>query len=72
MPSDTNLAVRDIDNDEAAEIVSSGLHSLFASIDGITQESYGKYRVRGKLDRVFANLHKLMEVKLRLSSPTPF
>jgi radical SAM protein with 4Fe4S-binding SPASM domain len=69
---DTNLAVRDIDNDEAVGIVSSGLHSLFASIDGITQATYEKYRVRGKLNRVFANLQKLLEAKLRLSSPTPF
>jgi MoaA/NifB/PqqE/SkfB family radical SAM enzyme len=57
---DTNLAVRDIDNDEAVGIVSSGLHSLFASIDGITQATYEKYRVRGKLNRVFANLQRTL------------
>lgn len=68
---DTNLALRDMTDQECEDIVRSGLYSLFASIDGITQETYQKYRVRGNQDRVFQNLQSLIAAKLRLCSPWP-
>jgi len=52
---DSNLSLRDFSDREAQEIVRSGLFSLFASIDGVTQESYEKYRVGGNVERALGN-----------------
>jgi len=68
---DSNLTLRDFDDAEAEAIVRSGLSSLFASIDGITQESYEKYRVDGSLKRALANLRQLVAAKKRLGSQSP-
>lgn len=68
---DSNLTLRDFDDDEAEAIVRSGLSSLFASIDGVTQESYEKYRVGGSLERALGNLRQLVAARRRLGSETP-
>jgi radical SAM protein with 4Fe4S-binding SPASM domain len=68
---DSNLTLRDFDDDEADAIVRSGLSSIFASIDGVTQESYEKYRVGGSLERALGNLRQLVAAKRRLGSETP-
>jgi radical SAM protein with 4Fe4S-binding SPASM domain len=68
---DSNLTLRDFDDDEAEAIVRSGLSSLFASIDGVTQESYEKYRVGGSLERALGNLRRLVAARNRLGSETP-
>lgn len=68
---DTNLSTRDLSDADCEDIVRSGLFTLFASIDGVSQEAYGKYRVRGRVERVFGNLERLIAAKLRLASPFP-
>lgn len=68
---DTNLATRDLTDADCDEIVNSGLHSLFASVDGVTQAVYEKYRVRGRVARVFGNLERIIAAKIRLGSPWP-
>lgn len=68
---DTNLSTHDLSDEECEALVKSGLYSLFASIDGATQETYQKYRVRGRIERVFRNLEKIIAAKLRLASPWP-
>jgi radical SAM protein with 4Fe4S-binding SPASM domain len=68
---DSNLTLRDFSDLEAEEIVRSGLFSLFASIDGATQESYEKYRVAGRLDRALHNLRQLVRARERLRMETP-
>lgn len=68
---DSNLSLRDFSDQEAENIVRSGLFSLFASIDGATQESYEKYRVGGSLDRALGNLRQLVQAKQRLVTRTP-
>ena len=45
----------------AQEIVASGLDHLVCCIDGITQESYSKYRVGGKVEDAFAGLRLILE-----------
>ncbi|HOX37581.1 MAG TPA: radical SAM protein [Candidatus Brocadiia bacterium] len=47
----------------AEELVNSGLDVLNASIDGISQETYGKYRQGGDLSKVIANIRSLAEAK---------
>ena len=58
--------------DVATKTVESGLDRLIISLDGITQESYEKYRVGGKLDKVLEGTKNIIEAKKRLKSKTPF
>lgn len=60
-----------IDDELAEGLVRSGLDALTASIDGVAQESYEKYRVLGKVDRALNGLVKVIEAKRRLGSSTP-
>jgi radical SAM protein with 4Fe4S-binding SPASM domain len=55
----------------ALELVNSGLSRLIVSLDGATQETYGKYRAGGSFDRVIDNLDTLIESKARLRSAAP-
>jgi MoaA/NifB/PqqE/SkfB family radical SAM enzyme len=68
---DSNLSLRDFSDAEAEDIVRSGLFSLFASIDGVTQETYQRYRVDGNLARALGNLRQLVRARDRLRSETP-
>jgi radical SAM protein with 4Fe4S-binding SPASM domain len=51
--------------------MSEARDSIFASIDGATQEAYEKYRVGGNLARALRNLRQLSEAKTRCHSRTP-
>lgn len=58
--------------DEIAKAtVESGLDRLIISIDGTTQEAYGKYRIGGRLDKVIEGTEKLLYWKKKLNSKTP-
>lgn len=52
-------------------LLEAGLDELTVSIDGVTQETYEKYRVNGKLDLVFSNLRHLMQRRAELGLTTP-
>ena len=45
--------------------VRSGLKRLIISIDGTTQDTYGKYRIGGNLDKVLAGTKNIVEAKKR-------
>jgi radical SAM protein with 4Fe4S-binding SPASM domain len=51
--------------------IDSGLDSMIVSLDGVTQESYEKYRVKGSLDKVTQNMKRFMEIKRERKSKTP-
>ena len=53
-------------------LIESGLEYLILSIDGITQDTYAKYRVRGSIDKVLTNVKKLVQRKRELGASTPF
>jgi radical SAM protein with 4Fe4S-binding SPASM domain len=53
------------------EIVTSGLDRLIISIDGLSQETYSKYRVNGLLSKVLESSKLLVETKKKLNSSTP-
>lgn len=55
----------------ACSVVNSGLRRLIISLDGITQESYEKYRVGGDLNKVFEGIRNLARAKASLRSPFP-
>ncbi|MBC7383457.1 MAG: SPASM domain-containing protein [Bacteroidia bacterium] len=58
--------------DELAKAtIESGLDRLIISIDGVDQESYQKYRIGGKLDKVLEGTQNLLKWKKKLGSTTP-
>lgn len=68
---DTNFSI-ERDEEFFRNIVECGLDTLRLSIDGTTQESYGKYRIRGDLDLVLSNLDTLLRVRRTLGAEAPF
>jgi pyruvate-formate lyase-activating enzyme len=65
----TNLSMPILD---PTGLVASGLDRLVLSIDGTTQDVYGKYRRKGQLDLVYDNVRKIVAAKRRLRSDTPY
>jgi pyruvate-formate lyase-activating enzyme len=59
------------DAERAEELVASGLSILGVSIDGVRQQTYQQYRVRGDLQRVLQNCRLVADAKRRLESKTP-
>ena len=60
-----------LDEKTATATVLSGLKRVVISMDGITQESYSKYRIAGELDKVLVGINNLVAAKKRLKSKTP-
>lgn len=54
------------------QVVKSGLDSMIISLDGVTQESYAKYRVLGQLDTVLDGIRNLVEAKKKFKRKTPY
>jgi len=67
----TNFSAADYDERFLEKIVNSGLTRLLVSVDGASQQTYEKYRVRGNHQRVVANMRRLAEVKRTLDSALP-
>lgn len=53
-------------------LVDSGIDYVMAAIDGLSDETYKKYRVGGDYVKVMRNLETLLKMKTRQKSPTPF
>jgi len=51
--------------------VSSGLRTIVISLDGVTQQSYEKYRKNGNLDKVMEGLKRIIRIKNDLRSKSP-
>lgn len=66
----TNLSIR-LSDDYLERLVQSGLDTLIVSLDGVTEETYRKYRRNGKLALVQENLLRIHQIKERLGSQTP-
>lgn len=61
-----------VSDEKIDKLIASGLEYLILSIDGISQDVYSKYRVRGNIDKVLRNVRKLVRRKQELGSSTPF
>ena len=55
----------------AEALVSSGLDLLTVSIDGVSQETYERFRRGGELARVFENIENIVKAKRNLGRDTP-
>ena len=60
-----------LSDENARATVLSGLDRLIISIDGTTQDSYEKYRVGGKLEKVISGTKNIANWKKKLRSRTP-
>jgi len=67
--STNGLALNDA---QARRLVHSGIDEVTFSIDGATQESYVKYRRRGRFDVAIANLRAMADEKRRSGREAPF
>ena len=56
---------------EAEEIIQSGLSELILCLDGVDPKTYVKYRVGGDFDRVIRGIELVTEAKRRLEASTP-
>lgn len=60
-------------NDEnCRKAITSGLKKLIISIDGLSQETYSKYRIGGNLDKVLEGTRNILKWKKELRSKTPY
>lgn len=67
---DTNLSL--LTEDEAEKLILSGLDKIIVSIDGITPETYSRYRVGGDFNNVMNNLKVLLNKKRELKRHNPY
>ena len=66
----TNLSIK-LTDDYIDRLVVSGVDRLLISIDGVTQESYSKYRRQGDLALVRENMLRIQRAKQRLERTSP-
>jgi len=58
--------------ENAVKTVKSGLDRLIVSVDGLTQETYSKYRVEGRLKTVLSGIENLVTAKKKMGSAKPY
>jgi radical SAM protein with 4Fe4S-binding SPASM domain len=67
---DTNL--NHLDEDGAKRLVLSGLDKIVVSIDGLTEETYSKYRVGGNFQLAMNNLKLIIKKRKELKMTKPY
>ena len=67
---DTHL--NHFNEEDAEKMIRSGLDKVIVSIDGVTPETYSKYRVGGDFDKAMNNLKLLLKKKNEMKSFTPY
>ncbi len=60
-----------LDENTAQKVVLSGLDKLIISLDGISPETYEKYRKGGDFNKVISGIKNIVSAKERLQSATP-
>jgi len=61
-----------LDGESIEKMIFSGLDKIIASVDGITPETYSKYRVGGDFDKVINNLKLLVKKKREFKKDNPY
>lgn len=67
----SNYAMR-LSEERLTKLITSGLDYLIVAVDGITQKTYEKYRVGGRLAVVLDNLKRTIALKKRLRTKRPY
>lgn len=55
-----------LDEKRAAKTIESGINQIIISIDGLSQDTYEKYRLEGHLDKVIEGTRNLVEAKRKV------
>ena len=66
----TNLSVR-MTQEKIVRLVKSGVDVIYVSLDGASEETYGKYRIGGDFNLVLRNTRAIAETKDRLHRSRP-
>ncbi|MBN1488768.1 MAG: radical SAM protein [Phycisphaerae bacterium] len=66
---DTNMTL--MTAELAGALVDAGLDRISASIDGVSQDAYGQYRIGGKVDAALAGLRDLVEQRQQRMRTNP-
>ena len=70
--TDASTNAHYLSDENCKKTIDSGLSRLIISIDGVKQESYGKYRIGGRLDKVIEGTKNLVKWKKETKSKTPY
>ena len=57
--------------ENSKKTIASGLDRLIISIDGTSQDTYGKYRIGGQLEKVLEGTKNLVKAKQEMKASTP-
>ena len=71
LTADNGVNLNNIREDVLEGLVKYGFHSMTVSLDGASQESYGRYRLRGDFDKVIATIRRLNDFKKAYGSERP-
>ena len=71
LSADNGVNLNTVDNDILEALVKYRFRRITCSIDGITQGTYERYRINGKLDAVLANIREINRYKSLYSSIYP-
>ncbi len=66
---DTNMTL--MTEELAEQLVDAGLDAISASIDGVAQASYAKYRIGGQVDKTFEGLRMMLDARERRGRTKP-
>lgn len=61
-----------LDDENCKRTIESGLDRLIISVDGVTEETYKKYRIGGQLEKVMEGTRNLVAWKRKMKSQTPY
>ena len=61
-----------VKDEHLEKIIDSALDELVISLDGVSQETYVKYRVGGQFEMAFGNMVKLVQLKEKKKANTPY
>jgi MoaA/NifB/PqqE/SkfB family radical SAM enzyme len=66
----SNLSVR-LSDENVTRLVRSGVDTIYVSLDGASEHTYGQYRVGGDFHRVLSNVDAIAQAKARLRRSRP-
>lgn len=66
----SNLSIK-LTDDYIDRLVKSGLDTVIVGLDGLTEETYKKYRINGSVNLVRDNMRRIQAAKARLGAKTP-
>lgn len=69
-PVDLTTNAMSLDEEKMRRLLLAPIDVIDVSLDAYTRETYEKIRIRGKFDKVTANLRRLIELRDELGSPT--